>query len=123
MPITSRCSSTIYRDMARTQCLNPAKVTENDKPYCTIHAPSYRKAKRAERNLGWERNLEARKAIEKQVQERDRRAACFPDLLAALEWALKVMDRGDGVLEYTGPIADGERARAAMAKATSPNPQ
>lgn len=35
--------------------------------------------------------------------------------LWALQWALSQLDRGDGVLEYTGPIADGERAKGALA--------
>ncbi len=43
--------------------------------------------------------------------------AAAPELLVALKWALAAMDRGDGVLEYTGDIADGERAKAAIAKA------
>ena len=43
--------------------------------------------------------------------------AAAPELLVALKWALAAMDGGDGVLEYTGDIADGERAKAAVAKA------
>lgn len=33
----------------------------------------------------------------------------------ALAWALSRLDRGDGVLEYTGPLEDGKRAKAALA--------
>jgi len=34
----------------------------------------------------------------------------------ALRWALSCLDRGDGVLEYTGPIEDGDNALAALAR-------
>ncbi len=40
-------------------------------------------------------------------------------LTAALRWALSALDRGDGVLEYTGDISDGEAAQAVLAD-TSP---
>jgi len=35
---------------------------------------------------------------------------------SALRWALGCLDRGDGVLEYTGPIEDGNNALAALAR-------
>jgi hypothetical protein len=35
-------------------------------------------------------------------------------LVEALEWATQQLDRGDGVLEYTGPLADGDKAKDAL---------
>lgn len=69
------------------QCRNAAKVTENAKVYCTIHAPSYRKAKRKDRTARWE----AAAAIAKQQAHR---AACFPTLLAACEAVLPALRWG-----------------------------
>lgn len=39
----------------------------------------------------------------------------------ALTWALAQLDRGDGVLEYTGVEGDGVKARAALALAVDPD--
>ena len=38
-------------------------------------------------------------------------------LVEAMEWALAAMDRGDSVLEYTGLIEEGDRAKDALAAA------
>ncbi len=58
-------------------------------------------------------------ALEARVREVEAEAAALRATLAkaesALSWAFAKMDRGDGVLEYTGTIAEGDEAVAILA--------
>lgn len=99
-------------------CANPAKVIRDGKPYCGVHDPVKVKARREQKSAEWKEQAATKDAARAKADadsaERDRRAGCFDDLLAAL----------DEIVDYTGgaenALADGyvmERAYAAIAKA------
>jgi hypothetical protein len=73
------------------RCERNGHYEENGKHYCGTHAPSKVKEKRAKKQEAFTRDLEARSAANKAAQERARRAALFPTLLAAL----KAVQRND----------------------------
>lgn len=70
------------------QCGKAAKVIRDGKPYCGIHDPVAVRARKDKRNAEWKERWDAEAAARAQAEaaraERDRRAACFDDLLAAL---------------------------------------
>lgn len=70
-------------------CGKQAKAIRDGEPYCNIHDPvkiEERRKKRLERDMEeyevWKQKKDAAEAAR---AERDRRAACYDDLLAALE--------------------------------------
>ena len=98
------CSESVHRDGLRspTRCSKQATKTENGRRYCTIHAPSYIKAKQAEWDIKFQESLAA--AHQKEADnkadkmEQARRAACYPALLESLEQAVVATEnynRGD----------------------------
>lgn len=66
-------------------CGKRVTVIENDKGYCTRHSPAYKARKQRERHQRYEAERAASKAIADAAAEQRRRAACYPELLAALE--------------------------------------
>lgn len=114
------CSATVPGKVgwASYHCSKWAVKTENGKPYCTIHAPSYRSA----RNEAKRAKRDARSAaLTKQRQERERRAECYPYLLSALRRAapyIKTVSRNDKLGYDDNTLY--EDMLAAIAKASSP---
>ena len=76
---------------SRYPCGHSAKVVENGKPYCTIHAPSYVNAKHAKAIAASDAKWDA---IHAERQDRAHRIECYPELLAALELALPAIRWG-----------------------------
>ena len=102
-------------------CWASAKVIRDGKPYCGRHDPLKVKAQREKRNAEWNARREAEKAARAKAEaeraERERRAACFDDLLMALEHVAKslyVNDYGEFAL-YSS--FDAAPIDAAIAKA------
>lgn len=72
----------------RFPCSQMATVLEEGKPYCTQHAPSTVAARHAASAARWQAERDAHQQAWQAEQEMQRRAACYPDLLAAVEAAL-----------------------------------
>ena len=121
----TRCEATFMDDTGwhLTQCSRNGKYEEEGKHWCRQHSPSATKARQKASDQRYE--AISRRNSEKwaEQRERDRRAECFPDLVAALEncadWLLELSD----YIETPGlDIENGEAyraARAALAKAKS----
>ena len=70
-------------------CPNKATTTENGKPYCTIHAPSYIREKRnAKRDAKWA----AREEAQAKANLHARQASLFPELVEAAKEALEILE-------------------------------
>ena len=88
-PITGTCSKQVFhaKEWGTYSCALQATTIVDGKRYCSIHTPAYVKAKRAQREARWDANSAARTQARLDKEEQDRRAACYPDLLAALKAA------------------------------------
>lgn len=89
-----RCTKMVFSSgdsWNRYACSLPAKVIENGKPWCTIHAPSYVKAKQGKKAVAWKADYEACRSKEK---DNAHRIECYTELLAALELALPAIRWG-----------------------------
>lgn len=93
-------------------CSRTAVVTEDGKPYCRQHLPSAVKAKtEAAKQRADKGDSEAAKEIELR-----RRAACFDDLVVALEAASDALDalapQGDGDFASLRQVVSAALAKA-----------
>ena len=83
----TRCEATFMDDTGwhLTQCSRNGKYEEEGKHWCRQHSPSATKARQKASDQRYE--AISRRNSEKwaEQRERDRRAECFPDLVAALE--------------------------------------
>lgn len=84
-PDAPRCAARIWGTWYdRHPCSRRGVVEEGGKVWCKQHVPSVVAARRDEREARWRRDALAEHA-EVAAAERDRRAAAFPGLVAALE--------------------------------------
>ena len=86
---SAQCSKIVHHPgdfWANRRCALPMKIVEDGEPYCTIHAPSYVKAKRAQ----WQADADA---IDAKMRDNAHRIECYPELLAALERAAPYLKR------------------------------
>ena len=84
-----QCSNRVSHagDLGFSRCRKKATVVVNDTAYCTIHSPDYVAKKQVEHNQRYEARWAAHRAIDQAAVEMRRRAACYPELLAAAEAA------------------------------------
>ena len=88
-------------------CGKRVTVIENDKGYCTRHSPAYKARKQRERHQRYEAERAASKAIADAAAEQRRRAACYPELLAALEAAVSRITDDHECLDCGSQRPDG----------------
>ena len=84
------CAKTVYSGAwGGSPCARKGVNLENSEWWCKQHTPSLitakRAADRAKWDAEWKRKNQVARERKQAESERDRRAACFPDLLAALE--------------------------------------
>lgn len=95
------CASKTYSNMGWYPCRNKGKVEEGGKLWCRTHAPSIVAERRRERNAKWDAKWKAqaehRRQRRAEADEQERRAECYPALLAAL----KVIARISHLDDYT----------------------
>jgi hypothetical protein len=125
--MSQRCSRSVYVSgtFKGRQCTREGLHLEDGKFYCKQHLPSNMDAKRKERNAAWDAKWKAeREATIKQQDERaelERRAACYPDLLAACEELVEAIDTcismGQGGPFSRHCVPTLKTLRAAIAKA------
>lgn len=135
--ILHMCSARIYgpgKTFRGSPCSKPAKVERDGKHYCTLHDPERVNARRAAKRARQQARVAERRAARDAEQARNneivRRAECYPELLAALQWMVDNDDtnEGDEPLPDHGGLTWNEinslfiaglnKARAAIAKAT-----
>lgn len=85
---SQRCAGTTQDGFWSHRCVSNGKHEHEGKFYCLRHHPPTVAAKRAEKQKAWEERWEAKKAqwdhAAEVKRELERRAACYDDLLAAL---------------------------------------
>lgn len=97
-------------------CGKAAKVVRDGKPYCGMHDPVQVKARREKSYLEWKEREDANSAASAKAEaeraERDRRAGCFDDLLAALAvmTGLVRLKYGNIDADVWGEVAKAEEA-------------
>ena len=82
---SAQCSKTVQHpgdSWGNYRCEHPVKVVEDGAPYCTIHAPSYVKVKRAQLIAAADAKWDA---IHAKKRDSAHRIECYPELLAACE--------------------------------------
>jgi phytoene dehydrogenase-like protein len=126
MNIHEYCSADVHDTfgVGFHQCSHKAVTVEDGKPVCGTHtkAAEERRSQRSDAAYGIHKARWASQA------ETERRAACYPKLLAALEALVSVLDRGLQEAEenivlsadyFAALEAAHEQAREAIAEATS----
>ena len=109
------CQADIYDGrFGAYRCTRQGKVLEDDKWYCRQHSPSAKNERDRARDAAWETRRkaesEAREQRRQEQQETNRRAACYPQFLAALQAAANALDA-------VGAHVPSEQAREALAEA------
>ena len=89
-PTVEKCAKTVYGgSWGGSLCVRKGVNLEGGEWWCKQHTPSLIKAKRAAASAAWQAKYESQRqeaaARHQETDERDRRAECFPDLVAALE--------------------------------------
>ena len=104
-------------------CGNNAKVERDGLHYCGKHDPvaiaERDRVKKEEFERKWKQRIASSLRAEAERKQKDHRAACFPDLLEALKWALARIEKkaphqaieGDGEL-YAFAAAMGAISKA-----------
>lgn len=87
--MSERCAAEVWGGWHIHPCTRAGRVKEGGKWWCKQHVPSLAKARTAERDRKWQEKWDRQdkeraeaKAAQAEVQ---RRADCYPDLLAALK--------------------------------------
>ena len=96
-PTVEKCAKTVYGgSWGGSPCARRGVNLEFGEWWCKQHTPSLIKAKRAAESAAWQAKYESRRqeaaARHQETDERDRRAECFPDLVAALKAALPYLE-------------------------------
>jgi len=109
-PTVERCEATFMDDTGwhLKQCAREGKYEEQGKHWCKQHSPSVKAERDAARRARWE-------AERKPAAELHRRAACFPELVAALEWLDTYL--ANQPLDQQAKFLIIEKVKAALAKA------
>jgi len=115
-----KCAQDISDDFGAgfRDCARHGTVFEDGKWWCKQHSPSSTRARQAASDLRRDEQTHRRHEEWERKQERERRAECFPELVAALQAWLD----WNGQQMKLGPIPDRpiEQTRAALAKAENP---
>jgi len=79
-PTGERCEATFMDDSGwhLQRCARKGRYEEQGKHWCKQHLPSLKRTRGEERSRQWQADFDSR-------AEAHRRAACFPELVAALE--------------------------------------
>ena len=90
-PTVEKCAKTVYGgSWGGSLCVRKGVNLEGGEWWCKQHTPSLIKAKRAAASAAWQAKYESQRqeaaARHQETDERDRRAACFPELVAALKY-------------------------------------
>jgi len=119
------CAKTVYSGAwGGSPCARKGVNLENSEWWCKQHTPSLitakRAADRAKWDAEWKRKNQVARERKQAESERDRRAACFPDLLAALKALLPILrqahDRGFAIKEVE-PVYNQAEAAIKQAEA------
>ena len=113
------CAKTVYSGAwGGSPCARKGVNLENSEWWCKQHTPSLitakRAADRAKWDAEWKRKNQVARERKQAESERDRRAACFPDLLAALKALLPTEHTGYVCAHFQEEL---KAARAAIEKA------
>lgn len=85
------CKVISYNGWPQGKCGKPSKIEYEGRHYCGIHNPIAKAEKNAIKNAAWKAEREANDAAQAKAlaarKELERRAACFPELLKALQQA------------------------------------
>ena len=105
------CKQRVWGGWSYHGCSRPAKSDG----YCATHHPDAVKRRNEKSSERWEVKRAEMQKRNDEYRERERRADCFDDLLAAL----KLWDSGCRVMDGPAPNCEcyGCRTRAAIAKA------
>jgi hypothetical protein len=120
-PTVEKCAKTVYGgSWGGSPCARRGVNLEFGEWWCKQHTPSLIKAKRAAESAAWQAKYESRRqeaaARHQETDERDRRAECFPALVAALKAAVAWLEeRPAGIHPEIQPWY--ESARLALDKA------
>ena len=90
-PTVEKCAYWVSHSYAGgSPCARKGVNLEFGEWWCKQHTPSLIKAKQAAESAAWQAKYESRRqeaaARHQETDERDRRAACFPELVAALKY-------------------------------------
>ena len=80
------CEARVYDRFGGSNCSRRGVVFEDDKWWCRQHSPSATKARREAAKRRSDEDIRQHEQGWKQAHERERRANCFNELVAALEW-------------------------------------
>ena len=123
MSDVKKCAAMTYDGRAQYPCPNPGKIARDGKHFCGMHDPvAVREkydAREAQRKAARKVELAAQLASDSASAEQARKAACFDDLLAALQDVIGWVS-GRERWHTDEPEKAVDRARAAIAKATTP---
>ena len=97
-------------------CTKPVTTHEEGKPWCTIHAPSYVRAKAAAREAKYIAERDAREARDAEAILRSHQADLYPELVAALK-SLNTAAIEFGVYRDLVGGCIGEQVQTVLAKA------
>jgi len=86
------CEARVYDRFGGSNCSRRGVVFEDDKWWCRQHSPSATKARREAAKRRSDEDIRQHEQGWKQAHERERRANCFNELVAALEAALFQME-------------------------------
>jgi hypothetical protein len=119
------CQGRIWNGFGYHDCNKSASLEHEGKHFCKIHHPPSIMERRLAANVKFQAKMnaerEARREANDALQERDRRAALFPELLETLnkinDWACFASEE-DIAARLMALQQIGVHARAAIAKAT-----
>lgn len=106
------CGASVFSNYSSHRCGKRAKVERDGRHYCGTHDPAKAEKRNAEWRAKFDAEQAARAAKELAQKEMERKADCFDDLLAALQF----IERGLSLAHPEG-CAELNKARAAIAKA------
>lgn len=120
-----RCEKPVFSGYRHYPCGNSAKVERDGKHYCNMHDPvrvaeKYKaRAEENERQMALVRKN--RQLAKEQADERERRAALYPELVAALRMAKlgfhAALDPAEHKKSFVGYAIGVETIEAVLAKA------
>jgi hypothetical protein len=119
-----KCKGRVYQGLGYgfRPCGNNAAHEHEGHWFCKTHHPPTIKAKSDARTAGWNAKWDAQNVANKAESaanaEQKRRADCYPDLLAALEYAMEFLQDWE---DLTGETY-ARKARSAIAKANGAKP-
>lgn len=116
------CAGRVWSGYGHHPCRNNGKVEEDKKWWCRRHAPSIVQKQREARNAQWEEEWAAKRKNQAEAKakqaEIQRRAECYPALLAALK-KIEHISHLEGYTSSTVARRDIQRTANAAIEAAS----